>query len=306
MTIETVDYPQKSRDINNVLMDTKRWNGFEFRDDDIIINTWAKSGTTWTQQIVSQLIFNGAENLRAMDLAPWLELKIIPFVDIIEQLKTQAHRRFVKSHAPADTLDIQPNVKYLFLARDGRDVIWSWYKHMLHMKDEFYDLANGLPDRDGPPIVKPACTVLEFFHEWMEKDGLYDWSYWAHVQSWWDIRHLPNVKLFHFNNLKADLPGEMRKIAEFLEIDIDEQRWPDIVEHCTFDYMKKNANSLSDIFDQFFEGGLTNFIYKGTNGRWADTLTPDDLALYEKVVADNMTLDCAHWHATGEMPNGQK
>jgi aryl sulfotransferase len=53
-----------------MLMDSTRWDGFEFRDGDIVIDTWAKSGTTWTQQIVSQLIFNGAENLPTMDMAP--------------------------------------------------------------------------------------------------------------------------------------------------------------------------------------------------------------------------------------------
>lgn len=294
-------YPKKSRDINNMLMDTKRWDGFEFRNDDIVIDTWAKSGTTWTQQIVTQLIFNGAEKLRAMDLAPWIELKIIPFDEMIEGLNAQEHRRFLKSHAPADTLDIQPQVKYLFLARDGRDVIWSWHRHLQHMTPEFFDAINALPNREGPPLEPPKGDVRDMFHQWLEEDGLYDWSYWAHVQSWWDIRNLPNVQLFHFNNLKADMPGEIRKMAGFLGIEIDEERWPNIVEHCTFDYMKENADDLSDIFDKLFQGGLKNFIYKGTNGRWVDTLTAEENALYEKVVSENMTPDCAHWHATGEM-----
>ena len=65
--------------------------------------------------------------------------------------------------------------------------------------------------------------------------------------------------------------------------------------------MKENADDLSDIFDKLFQGGLKNFIYKGTNGRWVDTLTAEENALYEKVVSENMTPDCAHWHATGEM-----
>ena len=237
-----------------------------------------------------------------MDLAPWMELKLIPYDDVINTLAAQDHRRFIKSHAPADTLNIQPQVKYIFLARDGRDVIWSWYKHMLNMKDETYDALNAIPGREGPPLVKPSCTVHEFFYQWMEESGLYDWSYWDHIQSWWNIRDLPNVRIFHFNNLKADLAGEIREMAAFLGIEIDESKFPDIVHHCTFDYMKENADDLSDIFDQIFQGGLKNFIYKGTNRRWVDTLTPEDIALYEKVVSEHMTPDCAHWHATGEMP----
>lgn len=302
MTEESVIYPTRKRDLHNAMMDTDRWDGFEYRDDDIIINTWAKSGTTWTQQIVSQLVFNGEENLPAMDLAPWVEVRLIPLDELMEGLKAQTHRRFMKSHAPADTLDIQPNVKYLFLARDGRDVIWSWYRHLQHHNDEFYNALNGVPGRVGPPLERPTCSIHEFFHQWMEQDGFYDWPYFQHVQSWFDLRHLPNVKLVHFNNLKDDMPGEIRKMAEFLEIEIDEERFPDIVEHCTFDYMKENASALSDMFEQFFTGGLRNFVYKGTNRRWADTLTPEDIEKYEQVVAANMTPECAHWHATGEMP----
>ena len=302
MTAEQVTYPKRSRNINNMLMDTKRWDGFEFRDGDIVINTWAKSGTTWTQQIVMQLVFNGSEKYGAMDRAPWMELKLIPYDEVINELEGQTHRRFIKSHAPADTLDIQPQVKYLFLARDGRDVIWSWYRHLHNMKIEFFDELNAIPGREGPPLAKPSGSVREFFHEWMEESGLYDWSYWDHIQSWWNIRNLPNVRLFHFNNLKADLAGSIREMAEFIDIEIDEERFPDIVHHCTFEYMKEHADDLSDIFDQLFEGGLKNFINKGTNRRWVDTLTPEDIELYERVVSENMTPDCAHWHATGEMP----
>jgi len=65
MSKTDVNYPKKTRDLHNMLMDSTRWNGFEFRDGDIVIDTWAKPGTTWTQQIVSQLIFSGVENLPA-------------------------------------------------------------------------------------------------------------------------------------------------------------------------------------------------------------------------------------------------
>jgi len=41
--------------------DSARWDGFDFRDDDIVISTYAKSGTTWTQQIVAQMLFGPVE-----------------------------------------------------------------------------------------------------------------------------------------------------------------------------------------------------------------------------------------------------
>ena len=68
--------PRKTREIHNHHMDSTRWNGFPFRDGDIVIATWARSGTTWTQQIVSQLIFNGAEGINLSSLSPWIENRV--------------------------------------------------------------------------------------------------------------------------------------------------------------------------------------------------------------------------------------
>jgi aryl sulfotransferase len=56
--------PVKTREIHSNHFDSTVWNEYTFRDDDIVIGTYAKSGTTWVQQIVSQLIFNGEPDLR--------------------------------------------------------------------------------------------------------------------------------------------------------------------------------------------------------------------------------------------------
>jgi aryl sulfotransferase len=291
--------PAKTRELHNILMDSTRWDGFRFRDDDIVIGTWAKSGTTWMQQIISQLIFNGEEGLPAMDLAPWLDMRCMPLDDILKGLESQSHRRFMKTHLPADALRMSPRAKYLYVARDGRDVAWSMYNHMMNMTDDFYALINNTPGWDGLPLLKPTGDVRAFFHHWLDSDGEPMGSYWTHVQTWWDLRDQPNVMLVHFNDLKADMPAEIHRIAEFLGIDVDEDRWPAIIEHCTFDYMKKTGDMLSAPVNDFFQGGLgKSFIYKGTNGRWRDTLSEDDLRKYEDIVARRLPSDCAQWLAS--------
>jgi aryl sulfotransferase len=303
MANSDVIYPKKTRELHNMLMDSTRWDGFNFRDDDIVIDTWAKSGTTWTQQIMTQLIFEGTEGIPVMDIAPWLDLRLLPHDDILGLLESQTHRRVIKSHLPADALTISPQAKYIFLARDGRDVVWSWYNHLRSHNSEFYDLVSNTPGRVGPTLEYPPDDVCEFFHEWLDNDALHDWSYWDHIQSWWDIRDTPNVLLVHFNNLKTDMPGTIRHIAEFFDIAIDEEKWPAIVEHCTFDYMKKNADDLSPQLKHFFDGGMRNFVFKGTNQRWREILTPEEVEKYESIANSRLTPDCAHWHATGEMPD---
>ena len=125
-------------------------------------------------------------------------------------------------------------------------------------------------------------------------------SFWDHGQGWWNIRHLPNVKLLHFNNLKADLPGQMREIAQFLDIAIDEAKFPAMVEHCTFDYMQR-MSAKHPLLDMVFQAGGKTFFNRGTNGRWKDLLTADDLRRYEETVRANLTPDCARWVETGEL-----
>ena len=47
------------------------------------------------------------------------------------------------------------------------------------------------------------------------------------------------------------MPGEMRRIARFLDIPIDEARWADILEYCSFDWMKNNATTLEKLAATF-------------------------------------------------------
>ena len=41
----------------SLIADNARWDGFSFREGDIIISTPPKCGTTWTQMICAMLIF---------------------------------------------------------------------------------------------------------------------------------------------------------------------------------------------------------------------------------------------------------
>ena len=78
MSTPDMSWPSKTRELHTQLYDSTPWNDFRFRDDDIVISTWAKSGTTWTQQIVWQLLFNGAEGLEVAEKSPWLDLRVPP------------------------------------------------------------------------------------------------------------------------------------------------------------------------------------------------------------------------------------
>ncbi|HEY0647024.1 sulfotransferase domain-containing protein [Phenylobacterium sp.] len=294
-----IAWPVKARELHNNHMDSTIWDRFRFRDDDVIVATYAKSGTTWTQQIVGQLVFGGAEDVAIHALSPWLDLRVMP-PDTLEQLEAQTHRRIVKTHLPLDALTFSPKAKYLYVARDGRDVVWSLYNHHSNGNELWYQLLNETPGRVGPPMPRPDPDIRRYFLHWLENDGQPFWSYWENIATWWAYRDLPNVELVHFNALKADPEGEIRRIAAFLECDIPEDKWPTILEHCSFDYMKRNAANVAPLGGAIFEGGATTFINKGVNGRWRDVLTAEDCARYEAKALAELGAECAHWLATGE------
>lgn len=294
-------WPEKTRELHNHHIDSTIWNDFRFRDDDIIISTYAKSGTTWIQQIISQLLFNGTEDLEVAEMSPWIDLRIPPKEVKLPTLEAQTHRRFVKTHLPVDALVFSPSAKYLYIGRDGRDVVWSLYNHHANANQTWYDALNDTPGRVGPPIEPPSDDIRQYYHDWLDRDGFPFWSFWENIRTWWDICDLPNVKLIHFANLKADMGGEIRAIADFLDIPIDQAKWPAILEHCSFDYMKAHADKSVPLGGVFWDGGAKTFINKGVNGVWRDVLGVEEVQKYDEMAARNLGPDCAHWLATGEL-----
>ena len=122
---------------------------------------------------------------------------------------------------------------------------------------------------------------------------------WENIRSWWNIRDLPNVKLIHFNDMKADLPGPIREIGDFLGIKPDAATFPKIAEHCTFDYMKANAEKAAPLGGTLWSDGAKTFINKGTNGRWRDTLSAAEIATYEARALNELGPACSKWLAQG-------
>lgn len=295
MNAQTIAIPKKLRELHNHHFDSTIWNDFAFRQGDIIIATYGKSGTTWTQQIVSQLIFNGQENIPVAELSPWLDLRIPEKSIKLNALNAQQHRRFIKTHLPVDALVFSPDAKYIYVGRDGRDVMWSMYNHHANGNATFFNLINDTPGRVGPELPRAGNDVVAYFNEWLDKDGYPFWSFWENIKSWWSIRNMPNVFMMHFENLKKDMPGEIRRLAAFLEIDIDETKWSEILEHCSFNYMKQHAENAAPLGGTVWEGGAKTFINKGTNGRWKDVLPKADSERYEKLCIEKLGADAAQW-----------
>jgi aryl sulfotransferase len=283
--------------------DSTRWDYYQPREDDIIIATSYKAGTTWTQAILAHLLFpDGDFPAPPAVMSPWLDMRTVPLEVSLNELKSQRHRRFIKTHLPLDGMIYDERLKYLYVARDARDVFMSLWNHYSNMTDEIMTLFNTLPGRVGDEFPPAPDDIHEFWRTWSSK-GWFDWEsdgwpYWSHlsnVQSWWEYRELPNIQLIHYSDMLEDTEREMRRIAEFLEIDVPESAWPGIVKAVSFKEMKRNGEQYAPGGGQFWKGGAKTFLNKGTNGRWRDVLSEEELTLYDDACGRSLTPDCRKW-----------
>jgi len=287
--------PERTREYRNHHLDSTRWDHFTVRDGDIVVTTAYKAGTTWTQRILAAMILGPEGDARSlMETSPWIDARFMgPIEPMIASVDAQTHRRFVKSHLAADGLRFFPEAKYVVVGRDTRDVFMSLWNHYSAYTDLAYSLFN---DADRPGAEFPRCPadardvwprwISEGWFEW-EPDGWPFWSHHHHLTTWWEWRHLPNVHFMHYGDMLGDTEGEMRRLAEFCEIDVAEDQWPAILAAVQIDAMRQQARGEGgeDPSAMIFEGGVDRFLFRGSNGRWRDVLTAEDLTLYDTAVA---------------------
>ena len=286
------------REYRSIVADNRRWEWFVPRPGDIFVCTPPKCGTTWMQTIVATLLFpNGGLEGTVFEVCPWFDARFTPVSELVARLEQQTHRRAIKTHTPADGIPWYSTASYIVVGRDGRDACMSFLNHMRSMRPDLVQqlvtsaVNDGISFGEGGPM--PLDDVHAFFARWLDDHAWFD-----HVASFWSHRGEPNVLFVHFNDLKADLAGEMRRVAAFLGIAVDEEQWPDLVERCTFASMKARAAEISD-FDAGFVGGADAFLYKGTNGRWRDVLTEDELAAFDRRCEELLPPDAMAWTSRG-------
>ena len=295
--------PQKRRVYKNHSLNSPAWDDFIPRADDVIITTSLKAGTTWMQTIVGNLIFQDQQMPAPLrHLTPWLDSRAGTVEEKLNLLERQTHQRFLKTHLPLDAMPYFPEVKYIYVGRDGRDVFMSLWNHYRHLKPDIIEWYNEFPARANDPFPPCPDDIHDFFQMWISKswfswenDGFPFWSVFYHFQSWWAYRHLSNILFVHFNDLLDDLDGQMRLIANYLGIEINENIWPAVVDKATFKTMKANAKDVVYGGGDFLVGGPQQFINKGTNGRWKGILTKDELDLYEETTTKQLEPDGKRW-----------
>ena len=295
----------------NHTLDSTRWEHYKPREDDIIVATPYKCGTTWMQTIILHLIFQDLQPRSLDTFSPWLDIRLPPLDEVINLIENQEHRRCVKSHLPLDGIPYFPQVKYVVVGRDARDVFMSMWNHYSNYIPSVYDDTNNAPERVGEPFPMCPEDIREFWRGWIsrgwfewETEGYPFWSNLHHTQTWWDYRHLPNILFVHYNDLLQDLAREIRRVADYLDIQISDEVLASVANAVDFRSMKQAAEQIVPNAHTIWKAGAQTFINQGTNGRWRDILTEDDLQLYQAAMTRELTAECANWLEKGRFVGG--
>jgi aryl sulfotransferase len=280
--------------------DSGRWDGFPFRDGDIVISTRSKSGTTWMQMICALLIFQTPDLPAPLPaLSPWLDWLIVPREEVIDRLQAQSHRRFIKTHTPLDGVVLDPRATYIVVARHPLDMAVSLFHQGSNLnRVRLAELTgNPAPTPDPAPAPPPMHDSLM---RWIDHDvapademDSLPGVMW-HLSDAWRRRHDPKVLLVHYADLSADLAAEMRRIAASLRIDVPEKVWPDLVDAAGFARMRERARDLAPDPAGILKD-RSAFFRRGGSGAGRELLTDAEFAHYLGRAATMAPPDLLTW-----------
>ena len=270
-----------------------RWAGFPLRDDDVVISTPSKCGTTWMQTLVALLLFDGLPPAPVYDLSPWLDMNLRSTDAVYELLEAQTHRRFIKTHTPLDGLPWHDHVTYITVGRDPRDAFASMRHHgnnmaadNLHARrvaavgDRDLDtLDDRWPDTDDPRELVDAFLELDRGRSSADVNLAH---LLHHFRLAWDARHHPNVHLFHYVDLTADLVRELRRLRDVLSADQDDERIQELAPLATFEAMRARAGDAAPEASMGIWKDPAKFFRSGQHGDGARMMTPAELGRYEQ------------------------
>lgn len=290
--------------------DSGRWAHLALRRGDVIISTPSKCGTTWMQRIVGMLLLGRTElGAPISSLSPWLDMQTRTVAEVVALLDAQQHRRFIKTHTPLDGLPFDDDVDYVCVIRHPLDVALSDRDHRdntdVARAHELRLAATGtlpeLPQGRRAEPDDPAAYLRWFIDNDLEPTGSGPYGladYCQQVRTYWDARHRPNVHLFHYVDLWQDRAGEMRRVADALDVTVDADRWPALVDAAGLDAMRADAARAAPEADAGLWHEPARFFRSGGTRAWARLLDAADLDHFHRRLA-SLAGDATPWVLRG-------
>ncbi|KFQ28066.1 Sulfotransferase 1C1, partial [Mesitornis unicolor] len=240
---------------------------FKARPDDLLIATYAKAGTTWTQEIVDMIQQNGdVEKCRRTTTYrrhPFLEWFLPEPAALrysgLELAEAMPSPRTIKTHLPVQLVPPsfwEQNCKIIYVARNAKDNLVSYY--------HFHRMNKGLPE---------PGTWEEFMEKFMAGKVLWG-SWYDHVKGWWKAKDKHRILYLFYEDMKENPKQEIQKIMKFLEKDVNQELLNKILHNTSFETMKENPmTNYTKEFQGIMDHSVSPFMRKGVVGDWKNYFT---------------------------------
>ncbi|NXI91852.1 ST3A1 sulfotransferase, partial [Psophia crepitans] len=248
---------------------------FAINDSDIFLATYPKSGTVWTQNILSLIIHeghrNGTEDMETMDRIPWLEynIKNKDYADLPLPRVFATHLPYYL--VPRDLRNKRGRI--IYVTRNPKDVMVSYYHF-----SKFMSTLEEIPD-------------FNLFMERFLAGKVLGSSWLDHVAGWYGHAEDFNILFLTYEEMKKDLRSAVLKICNFLGKKLSEEEVDSVVRQATFENMRKDPRANYDnLPDDIVVKDKGSFLRKGTIGDWKNIMTVAQSERFDKVLKERMKI----------------
>eukprot|EP00516_Mucochytrium_quahogii_P005208 CAMPEP_0203762002 /NCGR_PEP_ID=MMETSP0098-20131031/14975_1 /ASSEMBLY_ACC=CAM_ASM_000208 /TAXON_ID=96639 /ORGANISM=" , Strain NY0313808BC1" /LENGTH=353 /DNA_ID=CAMNT_0050656229 /DNA_START=69 /DNA_END=1127 /DNA_ORIENTATION=- len=277
------------------------------KEGDVIVDVQVKCGTNWMLTIVHELRTWNLDHLREFeqinDVAPWAEFVMYPGQTPAERPRDWGQPgkpetwnspeypfRLFKSHLLPFTgnadwdkdagiqVEKVPNVKFIVMSRNSKDVIYSLYPFLASHREKFRATWGGFP---------PVYEGTDGFEEHLDFCLQENIQMATFIRNWWQFRNEPNVLLLHYSDVLNDTPGSLRRIAKYLDLQVPDQALKNIAERVSIKFMRaRNSRYLyrygKDRESLVIKSTKGSIIRKGGTGDYKSVMSPEGEAKIEK------------------------
>jgi len=232
------------------------------RDSDIYLISYPKSGNTWMRYLMAYATWPELVDIDLVEMASYipsfqLEHDTAMMIEPASPCNQLKHR-IIKEHNAYDKLTQQNVKRAIYLVRDGRDAIVSYW-HFCNQRDQtVIPLSN---------FIEISAKPEHSFGSWKD-----------HVMGWTNAQ-LDAKLIIRYEDLLKNPGLWLRKSLEFAEIETSDSVIRQAVNRASFDSMKKLEQTKGFNLDQLKS---VDFIRQGKEGSWKDTFGVNDLELFRR------------------------